>query len=135
MSSRPGQVPPPPPGAWPAQLGGYSAAAAPTHTLAVVSLVASVGSFVAHVIPVIGGVTVALIAIVTGFMARGQIKQSGEQGMWMANVGIIIGVIHLAGLFLVLLFFLFVVFVLGIALFGVATHSGSAPSPSVQPTS
>ena len=124
----------PPPGPSQAQLGGYSRPGAQTNSLAVISLVTGVGSFLGHIVPFIGGGTLALIAIVTGFMARGQIKQTGEQGRWMANVGIIIGVIHLAGLFLVLLFFLFVVFVLGIALFGVATHSGSAPSPSVQPT-
>ncbi|TMG43341.1 MAG: DUF4190 domain-containing protein [Chloroflexi bacterium] len=132
MSSTPGQVPPPPPGASPAQLGGYSAPAAPTNTLAVVSLVASVGSFVAHVIPVIGGVTVALIAIVTGFMARGQIKQSGEQGMWMANLGIVIGFVHLALVFVGIVILLIFVFVLGVALFGIAAHGGATPSP--QPT-
>jgi len=129
VSSTPSEVPPPPPGGSPARLGGYSSPSAQTNNLAVVSLVASVGSFVAHVIPVIGGVTVALIAIVTGFMARGQIKQSGEQGMWMANLGIVIGFVHLALVFVGIVILLILVFVLGVALFGLAANSGATPSP------
>jgi len=124
----------PPPGGSQAQLGGYTPAGTQTNSLAVVSLVTAVGSFLGHIVPFIGGGTLALIAIVTGFMARSQINRTGEQGRWMANVGILIGVIHLAGLFLFLLFLLFLVFVLGIALFGAATHSGSAPTPSPMPT-
>ena len=119
----------PPPGGSQAQLGGYTPAGTQTNSLAVISLVTAVGSFLGHIIPFIGGGTLALIAIVTGFMARSQIRRTGEQGSWMANVGIIIGVIHLAGLFLILLFFLFLVFVLGVALFGAASHSGSGPTP------
>jgi len=119
----------PPPGGSQAQLGGYTPAGTQTNSLAVISLVTAVGSFLGHIIPFIGGGTLALIAIVTGFMARSQIRRTGEQGSWMANVGIIIGVIHLAGLFLILLFFLFLVFVLGVALFGAAAHSGSGPTP------
>jgi hypothetical protein len=91
--------------------------------------VASLASFVAHVLPVLGGTVVAIVAIVTGFMARGQIKRTGEQGMWMANAGIIIGFVHLAGLFILLLVFLFLIFVLGIALFGIAAQNGGSPSP------
>ena len=110
-------------------MGGYVPAAAQTNTLAVVSLVAGVASFFAHIVPVIGGFTVAVVAIVTGFIARGQIKQTGEQGMWMANVGIIIGFIHIALGFVLLMVLLIVVFVLGIALFGIAAHGGSSPTP------
>jgi Domain of unknown function (DUF4190) len=129
VSSEPHQVPPPPAGSQP-QLGGYASTGQQTNTLAVVSLVASIASFVAHVLPVLGGTIVAIVAIVTGFMARGQIKRTGEQGMWMANVGIIIGFVHLAGLFILLLVFLFFIFVLGVALFGFAAHGGGAtPSP------
>jgi hypothetical protein len=122
------QQPAPAPG-----LHGYTPAGAQTNSLAIVSLVAGFLSFFAHVIPLIGGFSVALIAIITGFMARDQIKRTGEQGMWMANVGILVGFIHIAlGLILVLVL-IFVVFVLGIALFGIATHSGSAPTPSPIP--
>ena len=131
----PSQVPPPPPppGGAPAQLGGYAAPAAPTNSLAIVSLVTGIGSFFAHVIPGIGGITVALVAIITGFVARGQIKRSGEQGMWMANAGIIIGIVHLALIFVIVLVVLFLIFVLGIALFGAATH-GISPTPSPAPS-
>ena len=121
MSSTPG----------PPQIGGgYTSAATQTNTLAIISLVAGLASFFAHVIPVIGGFTVALVAIVTGFIARGQIKRSGEQGMGMANAGIIIGFVHLALGFILLLVLLIFIFVLGIALFGIAGHSGGAsPTP------
>lgn len=141
------QVPPPPPTGPQTQItgqqtspsttvpqtagwSGYTPSGTQTNSLAVVSLVAGIGSFFAHIIPGIGGFTVALIAVITGFMARGQIRQSGEQGMWMATAGIVIGIIHLALIVVGILILLFVIFVLGIALFGVAAHSGgSMPSP------
>ncbi len=111
---------------------GYASTAGQTNNMAVVSLVAGIASFFAHIIPVVGGFTVAIIAIVTGFMARGQIKRTGEQGMWMANVGIALGFIHFALAFLIVLFILFLIFVAGIALFGISTHGGgSMPSPVV----
>ena len=128
MSTTPHDVPPPPPGGTP-QLGGSAAAAAPTNNLAVVSFVAGIASFFAHIIPVIGGFTVAVIAIVTGFVARGQIKRTGEQGMWMANAGIIIGFVHLALGVILILLVLFLIFVVGVALFGIAATSGS-PTPT-----
>lgn len=96
--------------------------AAPTNSLAVVSLVAGIMSFFAHIIPGVGGFTVAIVAIVTGYMARQQIKQSGEHGMWMATAGMIIGILHIALIAIVVLVLLFVVFVLGIALFGASRH-------------
>ncbi len=97
-------------------------AVAPTNNLAVVSLVAGILSFFAHVVPGVGGLAVAIVAIVTGYMARKQIKQSGEQGMWMANAGIVIGFIHLALIAVVVFALLFVILVLGIALFGASHH-------------
>src|SRR2546421_10311823 len=106
----------PPPGPSPAQLGGYSRPGAQTNSLAVISLVTGVGSFLGHIVPFIGGGTLALIAIVTGFMARGQIKQTGEPGRWMAHVGIIIGVIPPAGPVPALPVFLLLAFVPGIGL-------------------
>lgn len=89
-----------------------------TNSLAIVSLIAGIGSFFAHIIPGIGGLTVAVIAIITGYMARNQIKQTGEQGMWMANAGIIIGFVHIGLLVLLVLVVLVAIFVLGIAMFG-----------------
>jgi hypothetical protein len=114
-------------------LAGYAAAGTPTNNLAVVSFVAGIASFFAHIIPIVGGFTVAIIAIITGFVARGQIKRTGEQGMWMANAGIIIGFVHLALGFLLLIGLLFAIFVLGIALFGIAA-SGGGSSPTPLPT-
>ena len=108
----------------------YTPSAGRTNSLATVSLICGIGSFFAHIVPGIGGATVAVIAIVTGFMARGQIRQSGEQGMWMATAGIVIGFIHLAVIFLVVLVLLFLIFVLGVALFGISAHGGGVPSPS-----
>jgi predicted PurR-regulated permease PerM len=122
----PHSVPPPAPGA-------VATAAAPTNNMAVVSFVAGIASFFAHVIPVVGGFTVAIVAIITGFIARGQIKRSGEQGMWMANAGIIIGVVHLVLGFVLVLILLFLIFVVGVALFGIAA-SGGGSSPTPLPT-
>jgi Domain of unknown function (DUF4190) len=89
-----------------------------TNTLAIVSLVAGIGSFFAHIIPGIGGFTVALIAVVTGYMARKQIRETGEQGMGMATAGMIIGIVHLALLLLLVIALIFAIFVLGVVLFG-----------------
>ena len=111
-------------------LQGYTPSGTQTNSLAIVSLASAFLSFFAHVIPVLGGFTVAVIAIITGFMARSQIRRSGEQGMWMANVGILVGFIHIAlGLVFILVLIFFVV-VLGFALFGIASHGGGAPTPS-----
>ena len=110
------------------ELGGYAGTPAQTNNLAVVSFVAAIASFFAHVIPIIGGFTVAVIAIVTGFMARGQIKRTGEQGMWMANLGIIIGFVHIALGFLLVMVVLFLIFVVGMTLFAAST-AGGTPTP------
>jgi len=77
--------------------------------------VAGVGSFFAHIIPGVGGFTVALVAVITGYMARNQIKQTGEQGMGMATAGMIIGIVHLVLIALgVIALILIVVFGIGI---------------------
>lgn len=89
-----------------------------TNTLAIVSLVTGIGSFFAHIVPGVGGFTVALIAVVTGYMARKQIKESGEQGMGMATAGMIIGIVHLALLGLLVIALIFAIFVFGAVLFG-----------------
>jgi Domain of unknown function (DUF4190) len=93
-------------------------AAGRTNTLAMVSLIAGIGSFFAHIVPGIGGFTVALIAVITGYMARQQIRQTGEQGMGMATAGMIIGAVHIALLVLLVIGLIFAIFVLGIVLFG-----------------
>jgi len=70
-------------------------AAPPTNTLAIVSLAAGVASY--FMVPVIGG----LVAIITGHMARGQIRRTGERGAGFALIGLILGYLHFALLFLV----------------------------------
>jgi len=96
-----------------------------TNTLAVVSLAAGVGSFFAHIIPGIGGFTVALVAVITGYMARNQIKQTGEQGMGMATAGMIIGIVNIALTVLVVLIVLIMIFIFGIAMLGIAASHSS----------
>ena len=98
------QLPPP----------SYTRSTARTNSLAIVSLIAGAFSVLGHfVVPGIGGGTLALVAIVTGFIARGEIKRSGDQGMWMATVGIVLGVIHWALLILIFLALILAVFVFG----------------------
>jgi hypothetical protein len=148
VSTTPGDLPPPPAGpsgASPTQIAGQQvvpsssvpvgppgvvdynpAGPGQTNSLAVISLVAGIGSFFAHVIPGIGGFTVAVVAVVTGFMARNQIKRTGEQGMGYATAGIVIGVIHLVLLVLGLLLLLFLIFVVGIAFFGINSHTATS---------
>ena len=106
---------PPPPGG---PIYTPQAVQGQTNTLAVVSLVAGIGSFFAHIIPGLGGFTVALIAVVTGYMPRKQIRQTGEQGMGMATAGMIIGIVHLTLLLLLVIAVIFAIFVLGIVFFG-----------------
>jgi len=89
-----------------------------TNTLAIVSLVTGIGSFFAHIVPGVGGLTVALIAVVTGYMARKQIRETGEQGMGMATAGMIIGIVHLALLGLLVIALIFAIFVFGAVQFG-----------------
>ena len=68
---------------------------------------------------------VAIVAIVTGYMARNQIKKTGEQGYGLATAGMIIGIIHVDLIALVVIGLIFAIFVFGIALFGISSrHSG-----------
>jgi hypothetical protein len=142
VSTPPSDLPPPPPTAAPqTQIVGQQTApastvphtpglqpqgagtAGQTNTLAVVSLAAGIGSFFAHIIPGVGGLTVAVVAVVTGYMARNQIKKTGEQGMGLATAGMIIGIVHIA-LIVVGVIALVMIFIFGIALLGIgASHS------------
>src|SRR6266446_2651954 len=64
--------------------GGAVPAQRPINSLAIVSLVAGIAGYVIpH--PFIAG----LVAIVTGHMARGQIRRTGEGGALLATVGLI----------------------------------------------
>ena len=70
-----------------------------------------------------------LVAVITGHVARHQIKTSGEAGGNLALIGLIVGYVSI-GLFLLFIAFYigFIVFVLALS----ATHSGS-PSPTPSP--
>jgi hypothetical protein len=127
MSSQP---PPPASGPTPTQIAGqqsvpttaipntpglaYTPSRNQTNSMAVVSLVAGAISVFGHIVlPGIGGGTLALIAIVTGVIARGEIKRSGQQGMWMATIGILLGVLHLLVIALIFIFLIGAIFVIG----------------------
>jgi hypothetical protein len=107
-----------------APAGMVTTQAGKTNDLAVISLIAGIGSFFANVIPGVGGATVAIVAIITGYMARNQIKQTGEQGYGMATAGMIIGFVHL-GIIAVVVLLVILAFLGVIALVGISSsHSG-----------
>ncbi len=92
--------------------GGYN-------SMAVVSMGAGVLAFFGHlVLPFIGGGSLAVIAIIAGIVSRQQIKTSGERGMWMANLGLILGIVHFALIVLIVIVFVLLVFVFGVAMLG-----------------
>ena len=97
----PEQLGPQPSTVVPHYAGQPVAANPPTNQLAIVSLVAGVACW--FILPVIG----ALVAIITGHRARGQIRRTGESGGGLALAGLILGYVHLLigvliGLFVVL---------------------------------
>ena len=75
-----------------------------TNTLAVVSLVTAIVAPLGHLIAV-GGLTMILVSIVTGHMARREIKRTGEKGDGYALAGLIISYVHLAALVLAFILF------------------------------
>ena len=95
---------------------GYPMAARrPTNQLAIVSLAAGIASFV--IVPLIG----AIVAVVTGHMARRQIRQTGEEGNGLALAGLILGYVHLALFALVIV--LVLIFAVGmIGILAAANH-------------
>jgi hypothetical protein len=103
---------------------GLVGASTQTNSLALVSLVTGILSFLGHVIPFIGGSTLAVVAIITGYMARNQIKETGEQGMGLATAGMVLGIVNLAVVVLIVIFFIFLIFVVGITIFGLSAHRG-----------
>jgi hypothetical protein len=106
-----------------AELPPSQSSSAHTNDLALISLVTGILSFLGHIVPIVGGSTLAIVAIATGYMARNQIKQTGEQGMTMANVGMILGIANLALVALLVFLFIFFIFVLGIGVFGFAARN------------
>ena len=85
----------------------YNATSMPVQTssLAIVSLVSGLASW--FVLPLIG----ALIAVVTGHMAKKEIRESAGRvsGVEMANAGLILGYAHLAVSFLAICIVLLIV--------------------------
>jgi hypothetical protein len=88
-------IPPPPP-VQTQPPGAPAAFSAQTNTLALVSLISGIASWV--LVPVVG----AIVAVVTGHMAKREILRSGEQGNTYATVGLVLGYLHLAVVLLVL---------------------------------
>jgi len=88
-----------------------------TNTMAVVSLVSGVASWV--VAPLIA----SIIAVVCGHMARRQIRQSREEGDWMALIGMILGYLNIiAACASILVFVLAMVGVVSCAAVGAAAQ-------------
>ena len=78
-----------------------------------VSLVCGIASWLA--VPFVG----AIVAVITGHMARGQIKETGEDGDAMAVIGLVLGYLHLALVMIgILVVIAFMVFGIGIAAWG-----------------
>src|SRR3979411_1452465 len=86
MQQPPPPLQPPPPQPHPVPAAYLPA---PTNTLAIVSLASGVLCWV--VVPVIG----AIVAVVTGHLAKREIRRTGEQGDMLATVGLILGYVHL----------------------------------------
>jgi|ERR1035437_3715974 hypothetical protein len=91
-----------------------------TNSLALVSLVTALVAPFGHLIAV-GGFTLIIISLVTGHMARAQIKQTGEDGATLALIGLIISYIHLAVSVLVVIILFGVIVALLTAVFHAAT--------------
>ena len=68
----------------------YGAPTAPNNSMAVVAMVAGICGFT--VVPFIG----SIVAVITGHMARKQIRQTGEGGDGMAVAGLVMGWIVIA---------------------------------------
>ena len=74
------------------------------NTLALVSLISGILSWFA--VPIIG----AVVAVVTGHMARAEIRRTGEPGEVLAIVGLVLGYLHLAVVLLIAAIVLLVLF-------------------------
>jgi hypothetical protein len=85
---------------------------APTNQLAIIALAAAILSWV--LFPVFG----ALVAIVTGHIARGQIRRTGESGKGLALAALVIGYVHLVVVFVAAIVWVAVVGGFLFALFG-----------------
>ena len=110
-------------------VGGYApdstkVAGRRINTLAVVCLVTSLVAPFAHVTGVFG-LALLLTSIVTGHMARAEIRRTGEDGATLALIGLIISYVHVAVIALVTIFFFGLVVAFLAAIFHfIATSAG-----------
>jgi len=94
--------------------GGYAApdttmvAGRRVNTLAVVCLVTALVAPFGHVTGVFG-IALIITSIVTGHMARAEIRRTGEDGATLALIGLIISYVHVAVAALITIFFFGVV--------------------------
>ena len=94
------------------------------NTLAVVSLVTALVAPFGHLTG-IGGLALILTSIVTGHMARAEIRRTGEEGATLALIGLIISYVHIAIAALVIIFlFGLVMAILAAILHGIVTSGG-----------
>jgi hypothetical protein len=114
----------------PPQQGGWAGGtrdANSTNVLAIVSLIASVASFI--FLPVIG----AIAGIITGHIALRQIKETGEQGRALALWGTIVGYIHIGLGVLGALLFIFLFAIAGAAgINGALQHQGDQTQQCIE---
>src|ERR1700730_9002971 len=144
VSTPPSSVPPPPPPPPPpTQIVGQQSAPSTTvpdtgpmpppssiniagrkmNSLAMVSLITAIAAPFGHIIGV-GGITLIVVSLITGHMARAQIKKTGEDGATVALVGLIISYIHLAITVLIVIFFFGVILAFLTVIFHAAASSG-----------
>ena len=99
-------------------------ASRPTNTLAVISLATGIGSW--FLLPLIGGV----IAVVTGHVAKSQIRRTGESGDSLATIGLVLGYLHLAVVLVVIVLVLLVIFgILALVVTSNGIHPLESPLP------
>jgi hypothetical protein len=94
------------------------------NTLSVVCLVTALIAPFGHATG-LGGLALILTSIVTGHMARAEIRRTGEEGATLALIGLIISYVHIAISALIVIFFFGVVMAILAAIFhGVVTSAG-----------
>ena len=103
--------------------GSIAIAGRRTNTLAVVSLVTALVAPFGHVTGV-AGLALIITSIVTGHMARAQIRRTGEDGATLALIGLIISYVHVVVTALVVIFFFGVVLAILAAIFHAVATGG-----------
>jgi hypothetical protein len=94
-----------------------------TNSLALVCLVTAIVAPFGHLIGV-GGIALIAVSLVTGHMARAEIKRTGEGGATIALIGLIISYVHIVVTALALIFLFGVIIALLTTLFHAAAGGG-----------